>query len=88
MESTLKQKAAQLVHCLHLAKILGYEDVEYSHAGYSLMKHERVARRFKDLDETEQWLEGILEARAQFISSRAWGKTARVKSVSVLVSRV
>lgn len=88
MTDTLKQKAAQLVHCLHLAKILGYEDVEYTHTGYSLMKHGRVARQFKDLDETEHWLEGILEARTQFISGQSFRKPVRNKNVTAFVSRV
>lgn len=88
MNDSLKQKAEQLVHCLHLAKILGYEDVEYSHTGYSLMKNGRVAKPFASLDEAETWLEGILEARTQFISARACGKTARIKNLQAFVSRV
>jgi len=88
MEDSLKQKAEQLVHCLHLAKLLGYEDVEYSHTGYSLMKYGRVAKQFSCLNETEAWLEGILEARTQFISARTWGKTAHSKKLQAFVSRV
>lgn len=88
MNYSLKQKAEQLVHCLHLAKILGYEDVEYSHTGYSLMKNGRVAKPFTSLDETEAWLEGILEARTQFVSGQSYRKPVRNKNIAAFVSRV
>ena len=85
MPQTLKQKATQLTHCIRLAKALGYEDVEYTSKGYSLMKHNRVVKPFCTIDEAEQWLERSFELNAKYdtihFGGRAHSKTARYKEL-------
>lgn len=85
MPQTLKQKATQLTHCIRLAKALGYEDVEYTSKGYSLMKHNRVVKPFRTIDEAEQWLEHSFELNAKYdtvyFGGRAHSKTAGYKEL-------
>lgn len=74
MLQTLKDKAEQLIHCIRLAKALGYEDVEYTSKGYSLMKHNRVVKPFSSTDEAEQWLEQSFERNARYDTIHFAGK--------------
>lgn len=74
MLQTLKDKAEQLIHCIRLAKSLGYEDVEYTSKGYSLMKYSRVVKPFRTIEEAEQWLEHSFELNAKYDASHFGGK--------------
>lgn len=89
MNGTLKDKASQLIHCIRLAKALGYEDVEYTSKGYSLMKYSRVVKPFRTIEEAEQWLEHSFELNAKYDTSHFGGrKQDKISGYKELPSRM